>query len=1563
MMNVVVIGGDSKEVTGLKDGLTQYNPALKITEAVTTGQALAHINTRGTCDVILIDASTPRADSMELVAAIRKSRRPVGIVVLLDATEKDPPSEEFKAGVDQFVMKRAGIGATIGESLQQARDRRASEFHPAGRRVRLLYAGDIEEARRHLSAMPYVVLEQLPLTSGGIQLPESGTTPGDLVILDHATTGEHTFSAIKEILARAPEIPIILLTEPEDEDTPVQAIRIGAADCIAKTASCFKRLLPAVEREIRARELARETKALKSRGERLRQIVEAMPVGVTLIAPDGTFLAVNRTGLQLIGAKRIDQVIGKNILQLVPREEREKVHSFLTTVSGWANASIRLDWKGFDGSVPGIELQAIPMRREGGGAAAALTTIHPPGSQSKDLTTDEEIKKRCDDLTKTLRAYEVRFRELQEKNNLKQSKWEAALQETEARCQAAEEQNVLLKEASEENASRIASLIEEHRTQRSGWELSRQSFKEQCVKIEAVAESLRSAQASLLEKQKVEQEHWEQQRRELEEKLEAAEASLTQLSATSASERHHLNRDLQEMREQYDAVEEQRSALESILHEAGSKITMQVEAHSVERQHLDSAYRDLQEKIRSTEEQYNLTREELEKAEERVARQIEQHEADRALLDATVHELSSKLQDAENRLPSMESALRHAEDRISQLTVERDTQQGQLEQTRKELEQKAVEADQRQSAMENLLRETETRLSQLEEDHKKTLDQSSSARLQLEQQYRAAEEQRDSIREKLLLVEGQLAKQSEEVSSERSAWDARLNDLEQKLKFAEQTSVDFREALEQAEAILKQQSGGSSDDISRLESRNRELEARCQAAEEQRRSLMDELDKERTGRELQHTTLQIERTEWEQKKQELEQACLAEETNRETMQAALLQAEAHLSDILEKHNAERGKQELERQELHKKLEDAENLRADLQQALRKAESGHMTLEERHNEELARQEATLREMEQRLLASEKRHADLGVILRETENLLAALTEQQESERSRLETAIREHERKHQESEKLRISLQSALSEANSRLSQLNDKHDAELSQRDLVGKELELKLQVAEKQRNALQNAFNEAESSLAQLAEKQRTEVSQYEFTLKKAEQKYQAIEKQRNILQAEHDVLVTNHSQIKDKYTTDRSQWDIVRSELEQKLQATEKEHAAALQNAVRDAESRLAWISEQNQAKALQLETAQKELAYLQTEHRKLTTESTDYRLRFQRLSQFTAAGILLTSRDGLVLECNDTAAQMFGYMNADEALSTTGEPRFRLYAFEGALFNRLEQDGKLENIEWSTLDRAGRLVRFQEFATLVESADDSMIVERILTDITRTHKLSEEIRRARRMESTGDLATVTVKSFKDLCAALAQSGESLMESADDAKNVRRLAESLLNDANRGVKHARQFLSVAQKADREPALLNLNDILKNNNPLLHSLIGEDIDLQTILAPRIGMVSADQNELVQLIGNLLANSREALPLGGVVTIETSNIEVDSHASEHPASLHPGIYARMMFSTDGCAVQPERRNASIRSLVERLGGYLETINDPKLGNIHKVYLPRVEAPSDQSDLMANTVGA
>ncbi len=1461
-MNLFLISSDSRETDLLKCELTKAIPAIHIDVCPGTQDILPWLSTPGICDIIVLDATVSNADAINLVSIIRKERKPIGIIALMGTADTEFPADRLKSGVDHFVLKRPGYVAFLAEMLQQLTKRYHSQTTPPRRQVRLLYAGNFETAQRHLSNVPQIKLEAAFIApDGSLQQPETGGTPADALILESAITGANTLNIIKESNRKMPEVPVILLSDPGDDETAVHAMRAGAADCIAKTGNYFHRLLLVLQREIARRELIRERTLLRSREERLRRIVESMPTGVTVIAPDGVFLAVNEAGLRLMGATRLDQIVGKNIVDLMSDEDRQRLLIFLSTVCRGASTSIRLSWKGLDGSSLTTEFRAVPMRRDASGSMAALTVIYAD-YQGRD---DQTIGSERNDLEDTAKKYEAKLRELQEKQSQQDLKWGELLRESESGRIAAEEQRDKLKSAVEEAANHHRLLLEEQRTERETWEQARQGFREQCNKIEGVAESLRTAQINLREVHKDEQTQWEIQRQELGQKQQTAERQLAELSEALLKERSQWEIFRQELEQKYQAAEERRITHEIALNEAESKIAQLTETHNSELTRRDAAYHELEQKFQTAEEQSIARQTALEAAQSLITQASEARISEITQRDLTFQELEQKCKSFEVQMHELQSSLHLAE---SSLAGEAETHNSEL--TRRdaayhELEQKFQTAEEQSIARQTALEAAQSLITQASEAHISEITQRDLTFQELEQKCKSFEAQIHELQSALHLAESSLAGEAETHNSELTRRDAAYHELEQKFQTAEEQSIARQTALEAAQSLITQASEARISEITQRDLTFQELEQKCKSFEAQ---------------------------------------------------------------------------------IH-----------ELQSALHLAESSLAGEAEIHNSELSRRDAAYDELEEKLQAAEAQIVTLKNSVRDANSSLARMTEIYNSESSRHDAAYSEHEQKLQAAENQLKAVESK----QSNLEQIIEALKAELSKRDLEQRELESKFQTVEKQRIALQNALHKAESSLEQINEKHEAELSQRDFSQKKAEQKFQAAEKQRIDME---DALKNTQSaltQLTEKHHTEQVQWEILRQELEQKCQAAEEQQAIAMQNAVRETESRLAWISEQNQAKATQVETLQQELEQLKIAYGQVTAAGSLFHLPNQQLSKFTSVGVVLATRDGRVLQCNDAAARIFGYTGAEEALSQASQSQFRIYAFEGSLDARLQQEGKLETIEWSTLGRDGRLIRIQESATLVDSpTGDGPLVERILTDISKIHKLSEEVRRARRMESTGNLATATVKSLKELCVSLTHSGELLMKSPNDIDTVRRLAATLLSDANRGVKHARYFLSTAMKADPTPVMLNLNDILAKNDALLHSLIGEDIDLQTTLTPQLGLVSADHNEVVQLIGSLLVTSREALPLGGTVTIKTSNIEIESLAAGYPSGLKPGIYVQLAFSADGCTVQPERRAGSNRTLAERIGGYLEIANDPQLGNISRLYLPRVEAGPDQAVPLANT---
>ena len=1458
-MNLLYVSSDASEEAALRRELEPFSPAPAIHLSPGIEEARTRMAVAGAFDALLIDGSVPRPEAAFMAEGLKRERNPAVIVVLTPETGDEAAEALLGGCVDLFVPKRPGFGAVLHQALLQAAARRPPAPHQA-RRVRILYAGELEPFRRHFADMPSLLIHPLPRATDGS--PQTGDAAGDLVVIDCPGESAAAVKAITDTVRDYPRIPVIALTEPGDEAAAIAALNAGAADSIPRTEQFPRRLLAAVERAVRMGRLAREKEALKKQGERLRLIVETVPVGVALVAPDGSFLAVNRTGLERIGAHRSDQVIGKNLLHLVPPQEREAVQKFLATVGAWSSASISLKWKGIDGSIPGVELRAIPLRRNPGSAASVLATLHPPRSLDGDAGAEGVILRKYEDLTTMLRTYEVRFRELQEKSSFKFSRWETALRLAESQKKASEEEQARLQAAVEEAEARVRRLEEEHDAQRERWEQSQRELKERSERLEAAAAELKASRAQVSDSQGDGQGRLEEERRDFEERQAQADAALAEVS-------------------------------------------------------------DLLEKEKA---QHRLQREEM----ERRLREAERHQS----------ELEAALEETGARLQSQDEALR------AELAAR--------DESRAEIEHQLEETLAARATLEESLRAELAARDESRDDLRRKLEETLAARATLEESLRAElaarDESRDDLRSRLEETEARLRRQEEEYRTELAAREESRAGLQRKLEETENSWLALEAALEETEERL-----------AGLTAAHGQLEERHRGADGMRASLESALRMQAARYAALCERSGADRAWQELAAMDLERKHLAAEEQRAPLEAALRDAEARIRELTEKYIAERREQERREEELHRHHQAAETRVGDLEAALAEAES-------RARELASAREGERSEMQQSLLALEARYAEAESLLEarqrelgEAAARLAALGEQHASERARLTAELAELDQKYQAADKQRISLQTALADSESRGAAMKERHDAEQERWGIERGDLELRIREGEKQLAGLQTALAGAQSALSQLAEKHRTEISQYEFAQKKAEQKFQTAEKQRGTLAESLQEVETRLADLTGRYQAEQVAWQSARAEMERRLEEAEKAHAAAVQNTVREAEARLAWISEQNQSKAVQLEQAQKQLEELQSENRTLAREGSHYRRGYQRLSRFTSAGIVRATREGQVVECNDIAARMFGYPNAQAALSRPDGSPFRIYAFEGALAARLDEEGSLEGIEWTALGKEGKPVRVRENAALVEAADgETPLVERILTDISDAHGLGEEIRR---IQSAGDLAAATVTSFRELCASLAEAGERLLQAAGDAEEVRRLADSLARDAGRGIRHAGQFLSLAQRDDRSPDLLDFNEILTGNDRLLHSLIGTDIELEMDLAPRLGLVWADRNEVTQLIGNLMANAREALPLGGLVTIETRDIEVAGPDPEIPPELRPGIYVRLVFSTDGCAVQPERRHSSIRAIAGRMGGCLRSTNDPRTGNIHTVYIPRVEGASAGAGREAGSVGA
>jgi CheY-like chemotaxis protein len=164
------------------------------------------------------------------------------------------------------------------------------------------------------------------------------------------------------------------------------------------------------------------------------------------------------------------------------------------------------------------------------------------------------------------------------------------------------------------------------------------------------------------------------------------------------------------------------------------------------------------------------------------------------------------------------------------------------------------------------------------------------------------------------------------------------------------------------------------------------------------------------------------------------------------------------------------------------------------------------------------------------------------------------------------------------------------------------------------------------------------------------------------------------------------------------------------------------------------------------------------------------------------------------------------------------------------------------------------------------------------------------------------------------------------------------------------------------------------LNDILLNLDSLLRRLIGEDIEVLTVPDNHLGSVKADPGQIEQVIMNLALNSRDAMPRGGKLTLETANVSLDqSYALDHHP-LEPGRYVMLAVSDTGCGMSSETQSrifepfyttkevgkgtglglSMVYGIVKQSGGYIWVYSEPDRGTTFKIYLPRVDQPAENA---------
>jgi two-component system, cell cycle sensor histidine kinase and response regulator CckA len=351
-----------------------------------------------------------------------------------------------------------------------------------------------------------------------------------------------------------------------------------------------------------------------------------------------------------------------------------------------------------------------------------------------------------------------------------------------------------------------------------------------------------------------------------------------------------------------------------------------------------------------------------------------------------------------------------------------------------------------------------------------------------------------------------------------------------------------------------------------------------------------------------------------------------------------------------------------------------------------------------------------------------------------------------------------------------------------------------------------------------------------------------------------------------------------------------------------------------------------------------------------------------------------VIITDRGGIIEYVNPAFETLTGY-SREEAVGRTprilksGQQTAKLYqelwetilagnVFRGVLANR-KKDGQIFYAEKTITplrDAEGGITHF--------ISNDRHITER---------RLESQLQQAQKMDAIGRLAGGVAHDFNNLLMVISAYAVLMFDSLGTEHPLRRNVQEIMTASRRAADLTHQLLAFGRKQMQSLQLLDLNRVIREINEMLPRLIGEDIQLIFAPGEQLGKVKADPVQIEQIIMNLAANGRDAMPNGGKLTIETATAHLEESYTQRHSIVPPGEYVLLAVTDSGEGIAPEHVAhifepfyttkaegkgtglglATVYGIVKQNGGFIWVYSEPGLGTAFKIYLPCAPLEAEQ----------
>jgi PAS domain S-box-containing protein len=382
--------------------------------------------------------------------------------------------------------------------------------------------------------------------------------------------------------------------------------------------------------------------------------------------------------------------------------------------------------------------------------------------------------------------------------------------------------------------------------------------------------------------------------------------------------------------------------------------------------------------------------------------------------------------------------------------------------------------------------------------------------------------------------------------------------------------------------------------------------------------------------------------------------------------------------------------------------------------------------------------------------------------------------------------------------------------------------------------------------------------------------------------------------------------------------------------------------------------------------------------THLRLLEKELSQERAILQNIIAHIPCAVFWKDRQSVMVGCNELAARNTGLGSPAEAVGKTDYETAATRAeadFYRECDRQVMESGRpLLNIEETQRRPDGRVEHLlTSKVPLRNPAGEVIGILGVYTDITERKLLEEQLLQAQKMEAVGRLAGGVAHDFNNLLTIINGYSEMLQADPGLGRAARDLIAEIGRAGERAASLTRQLLAFSRKQILAPQVLNLNDLLAEMEKMLRRLIGEDIELITAPASGLGRVKVDPVQFQQVLLNLIVNARDAMPQGGKLILETSNVDRNGKGDAGPAKGAPGRYVMVAVRDSGIGMDEPTLShlfepffttkaqgkgtglglAMVYGTVRQSGGHVEVESAPGQGTTFRVFLPRVTEEIDK----------